>query len=67
MPAKTETTTAQPRLLDIKAAAHYLSSTVWKMRTLVWEKKLVHVRLGHKILFDRTDLDKFVDALKDVA
>ena len=58
---------AEPRLLDIKAAARYLSSTVWKMRTLVWEKKLPHVRLGKRSLFDKFDLDKFVNSLKEVA
>jgi len=60
-------TEAQPRLLDIRAAATYLSSTIWQMRTLVWEKKIPHVRLGKRILFDRADLDRFVDSLKEVA
>ena len=64
---KTISNAPEPRLLDIKAAAHYLSTTVWKMRNLVWEKKLPHLRLGHKILFDRADLDKFVEELKSAA
>jgi excisionase family DNA binding protein len=53
-----------PRLLDIKNAAHYLSTSVWQMRQLVWSKQIPNVRLGHKILFDRADLDKFVEAAK---
>jgi excisionase family DNA binding protein len=48
----------QPRLFAIKPAAAYLGTTVWCMRKLVWEKKLPHVRLGHRLLFDRADLDK---------
>jgi excisionase family DNA binding protein len=62
-----ETNDVQPRLLDIKAAAAYLGSTVWQMRTLIWEKKVPHVKLGRRFLFDRTDLDKFIDSLKEAA
>jgi excisionase family DNA binding protein len=62
-----QTDSAQSRLLDIKMAARYLSTTVWQMRTLVWEKKVPHVKLGHRILFDRADLDKLVEKLKEQA
>ena len=55
---------AEPRLLDIRAASQYLSTTVWQMRTLVWERKLPHLRVGRRILFDRVDLDQYVDANK---
>jgi excisionase family DNA binding protein len=55
---------AQPRLLDIKGAAAYLSTTVWCMRSLVWDKKLPAIRLGKRLLFDIADLDRFVDGLK---
>jgi hypothetical protein len=34
------------------------------MRTLVWEKRIVHLRLGRRILFPKEGLDKFVDDLK---
>jgi excisionase family DNA binding protein len=54
----------EARLFDIKRAASYLSTSVWQMRQLVWAKQIPNVRLGHKILFDRTDLDKFVEAQK---
>jgi hypothetical protein len=57
----------QPRLLDIKAAARYLSTTVWQMRSLVWEKKVPHLRLGRRILFDIVDLDALVIEVKRVA
>lgn len=61
MPAKLA---AEPRLLTVKAAAAYLSTTVWFVRTLVYEKKVPHLRLGNRIVFDRVDLDKFVEDLK---
>jgi excisionase family DNA binding protein len=51
----------EPRLLDVKGAACYLGTTIWQMRTLVWSKKIRHVRIGKRILFDRADLDKFAD------
>jgi excisionase family DNA binding protein len=57
----------QPRLLDIKGAARYLSTTVWQMRSLVWEKKIPHLRLGRRILFDIADLDNLVREMKQVA
>jgi excisionase family DNA binding protein len=57
----------QPRLLTVKDAARYLSTTVWQMRTLVWEKKVPHVKLGHRILFDIVDLDALVIEMKRVA
>lgn len=56
-----------PRLLDVKGAAAYLSTTVWQIRTLVWAKKLPVIRLGKKLLFDRVELNRFVESLKEVA
>jgi excisionase family DNA binding protein len=52
------------RLMPIKPAAAYLGTTVWQMRTLVWEKKLPHLRIGKRILFDKADLDSYVDSVK---
>jgi excisionase family DNA binding protein len=57
----------EPRLLDMRGAAAYLSATVWCMRSLVWNKQIKSIKLGKKILFDRADLDKFVDGMKDAA
>jgi excisionase family DNA binding protein len=48
-------------------AAVYLSTSVWHMRQLVCEKKLPEVRFGTKLMFDRVDLDRFVDSLKKEA
>jgi len=57
----------QPRLLRVNEAAKYLSTTVWCIRTLVWAKKIPSVTLGKRLLFDRADLDRYVDELKKVA
>jgi excisionase family DNA binding protein len=56
-----------PRLLNVKQAAQYLGTTVSCMRTLVWNERIKSVRLGQRLLFDRQDLDKFVDDQKDAA
>jgi excisionase family DNA binding protein len=54
----------EPRLFSIKATAAYLSATVWFVRTLVWEKKIPSVRFGHRLVFDRADLDAYVERVK---
>ena len=56
-----------PRLLDIPRAAAYLSTTKCCIRHLVWRNEVPHIRLGKKILFDRADLDRYVEKLKEVA
>src|SRR5258708_25142254 len=57
-----------PRLLDVQAAADYLSVSTWTIRDLEAAGELCRVRLplpGHgevrRLLFDRHDLDRFVD------
>lgn len=56
--------TAGPRLLTVAAAAEYLSTTVWQVRTLGWERRLPTIKLGNRFLFDRADLDRFIENLK---
>ena len=51
-------------MLSIKSAALYLNTSVWFIRTLIWERKVPHVRAGHRFLLDIGDLDRFVDAEK---
>ena len=53
-----------PRLFNVKEAAHYLGTSVWTVRQLGYERKLPGIKLGHKILFDRVDLDAFVQRMK---
>jgi excisionase family DNA binding protein len=45
-------------------AAVYLSTSVWHMRQLVWTKKLPELRFGTKLMFDRKDLDAFIETIK---
>jgi excisionase family DNA binding protein len=52
------------RLFTVKEAAVYLGSTTWCVRSLVWERKLPKLMMGKRLVFDRVDLDKFVDQLK---
>jgi len=58
------TSTVEPRLLTVKAAAQYLSTTIWCIRNLAWERKVPHVRLGKRILLDKADLDRYIESQK---
>ena len=53
-----------PRLLPIKQAAEYLSCTVWAVRSLVWNREVPSLKIGNRILFDKKDLDAYVEAQK---
>jgi hypothetical protein len=57
---------APPRLLTLKAAAHFLSVGEWKLRRLVWSGQLavVQERKGARLLFDVVDLNRFIEANK---
>jgi len=60
-----------PRLLDLKASAHYLSLGVWSVRELVWAGRLPVVKIRrpdgsgdiNRVLIDRNDLDAFISGL----
>lgn len=64
--AKTSNTDTplQPRLIGIRAASAYLSCTVWAVRNLVWSRQVASLKIGNKILFDRKDLDSFIESQK---
>ena len=64
VPAVQQSQQSEPRLLTIPEAAKYLSSTVWAVRSLIWDHKIPYVPLGKKQLIDRTDLDEYVDSIK---
>ena len=55
---------ATARMLNIKAAATYLATTVWFMRSLIWERTIPFAKLGNRYVFDRADLDAFAVAQK---
>lgn len=53
-----------PRMLTVKSAADYLGSTVWFVRNLVWNRELPKLMFGRRLVFDRTDLDAYVEKRK---
>ncbi len=57
----------QPRMLTVKGAADYLASSVWFVRNLVWNQKLLYLKFGSKLVFDRADLDAFIEQEKRAA
>jgi hypothetical protein len=77
LPARREAPPLSPRLLDVRAAAAYLSVSTWTVRDWVAAGHLVAVELPplrpregdrgkrrlRRLLFDRAALDKFVDGL----
>ena len=77
LPRLTVAPTLSPRLLDVHAAARYLSVSTWTIRNWVAAGHLVPVELPalrpregdrgkrrlRRLLFDRAALDRFVDAL----
>jgi hypothetical protein len=61
-----------PRLLDLEAAAIYLSVSPWTIRDLEAAGVLPRVRVPlpggrelRKLLFDKADLDRLIDVWKD--
>lgn len=61
-----------PRLLDLRATAAYLGVSAWTVRDLDAAGVLRRVRVPlpnggelRKLLFDRTDLDRLIEAWKD--
>jgi excisionase family DNA binding protein len=65
--SKIEPTPIQPRLLAVKAAAAYMGATVWAIRQLAWNRELPFCKIGGRLLFDRADLDHYIDMQKGVA
>ena len=59
MKKKSATPLVQPRLLEIKAAAAYLATTVWFMRSLIWGRRIPFAKLGKRYVFAVADLDAF--------
>ncbi len=60
-------TVVEPRLLGVAAAAAYLGCTLWYTRSLVWNRAVPYLRLGKRILFDKSDLDSYIDQQKQQA
>ena len=56
----------QPRLLDAKQAGDYIGRPEASVRKLAREKRIRVSSSDSRILFDRLDLDNFVECEKDV-
>ncbi len=50
-----------PRLLTIKQAAEYTSSSYWAIRDLLVADILPHIVIGKRHLIAREDLDSWID------
>jgi Helix-turn-helix domain len=66
--------TVIPRLLDLEAAARYLGVSPWTVRDLEAAGVLRRVRVPlsggrelRKLLFDKADLDRLIEAWKEAA
>ena len=56
--------TVERRMLDYKNAAAYLSISLRGMKQLAADGKVPKVLIGHRVLFDKDDLDAFIDRIK---
>jgi excisionase family DNA binding protein len=59
--------TIAPRLLNVQEASLYLAFTVAAVRQLQWSRAVPFLKIGKRVLFDRSDLDRYVDLAKEGA
>ena len=52
------------RLLTLAETAAYLGVSPWTVRDLQWKGRLPRVALSRRLLFDRADLDRLIEAAK---
>ena len=57
----------EQRLFRVRDAARYLGVATWFVRTMVWRREIPVVKFGNKFLFDKCDLDAYVEKHKKVA
>lgn len=60
-PSETAAPGIFPMLMDCKLAGEYTSLGERYMRRLVFEKRIAYVKVGHKVLFERATLNKFIE------
>lgn len=59
------THSTERRLLSYKGAATYLGISERAMKEIGGPNgKIAQVKIGHRVLFDRSDLDAYVDKIK---
>ncbi len=52
------------RLYTVKEAASYLRLSPWTVRGLGWNGEIPEVKIGRRVLYDRQDLDRFIESVK---
>jgi excisionase family DNA binding protein len=52
------------RWLTVEQAANYLSVVPYTIRSAVWGGELAAAKLGNRLVFDRSDLDKWAESKK---
>ena len=52
------------RLLTVKETCKYLRISPPTLYRMIERRELIPVKIGKRTLFDRSDLDKFIDAAK---
>jgi excisionase family DNA binding protein len=52
----------EPRYLDIRGAATYLSRSPRALYTLVHERRIPFIKQGGRVMFDRVALDRWMNA-----
>lgn len=65
--SKIEHAPVQARMLNVHQTAEYLGATVSFVRHEEWAKRLRSVTFGKRLLFDRQDLDKYIEGAKVLA
>jgi excisionase family DNA binding protein len=58
---------AERRLLDYPRAAAYLGISVRGFKELAAQGAVVKVPIGHRVLFDKADLDDYIKRIKKAA
>jgi hypothetical protein len=58
---------SEPMLLDIHGAARALSSTVWSVRQLLWDKQIPYIKIGRRFLIDPADMRSWIQKQKQAA
>jgi len=52
------------RYFRIKEAAAYLGATEWFIYTLTWKRAIPFAKIGKRLVFDRVDLDNYIQNTK---
>jgi excisionase family DNA binding protein len=51
----------EPKVMDVNRAAAYFGVPVSFIRRLVAERRLVHYKIGRRVMFRYEDIDRFID------